>query len=134
MKGKIGLEEHFGIPDTLRGTPPFVGETTWVGLRELEHTEPARLWIIRRSDVELDGIRWLRAVGRGRQLIRGARLRLGAPLLAGLVGSPRHAGVARAGGHARRVARRGPLGRRVRDPIVFQDVSVFNLILLFQLV
>ena len=34
MNGKIGLEEHFGIPDTLHETPPFIGEATWVGLRE----------------------------------------------------------------------------------------------------
>jgi 2,3-dihydroxybenzoate decarboxylase len=34
MNGKIGLEEHFGIPDTLHETPPFMGEATWVGLRE----------------------------------------------------------------------------------------------------
>ena len=34
MNGKIGLEEHFAISDTLDGARRFVGEATWVDLRE----------------------------------------------------------------------------------------------------
>jgi len=34
MKGKIGLEEHFAIEDTLMDSKGFVREETWVELRE----------------------------------------------------------------------------------------------------
>ena len=34
MDGKFGLEEHFGISDTLDGARGFAGEANWSGLRE----------------------------------------------------------------------------------------------------
>jgi len=34
MNGKIGLEEHFAIPETLDGARGFVGEATWIDIRE----------------------------------------------------------------------------------------------------
>ena len=33
MKGKIGLEEHFAIPDTLNDSKDFLGDAVWPELR-----------------------------------------------------------------------------------------------------
>jgi gamma-resorcylate decarboxylase len=34
MNGKIGLEEHFGIPETVHESPGPIGTATWAGVRE----------------------------------------------------------------------------------------------------
>jgi len=34
MTGKMGLEEHFAISDTLADAPGFIEATTWADLRE----------------------------------------------------------------------------------------------------